>query len=510
MKRLALAAAMLLTACIFESDKRLTGGGSETEYIQVAGTVTVPHGHAAGARVRIRPAAWVHDPELPPGPGVKDTLTDGKGRFAFKGLPKGEYRLECAGDEGMGYSALVAVDTAYPDTSSRLPRIDAVLEPPGSLGMILADPRPGVDYFLQVEGMQRRILADGAGRMAVGLPQGTYNLRIVASPKVTLPAVFEGIRIRTDAHDSLPGIVLPTADGGGVPFIFDSNIGFAADDAAALTLLHALQTKGEIRLIATGTTNPSRPSPAVLDIINTHHGRGDIPVGAWKGGKPADRTGYDSALAASGLPHDLPAWDSLPTAAAAYARALESQPDSSVVMFCSGDVRNAWDLMRKSPALAARKIRRLVLVGGQFPAGKEFNFAASIARDTLPNMIRQVVEGWPGPIHFAGNQTGGDMACGACLATAATGGPLKRIYDMEIGSPNPIRPSTDLFGALYAVRGPQPLWDVVSGGTMAIADDGSNVWTEGSGSRLAYVARKGGPEAVASVLDSLLCALPKP
>jgi hypothetical protein len=246
----------------------------------------------------------------------------------------------------------------------------------------------------------------------------------------------------------------------------------------------------------------------VLDIIDTRHGRGGIPVGAWKGETPSDGNGYDRQVT-SEFPHDLPPWDSVPEAATVYRRALEGQPDGSVAFVCTGDVRNAWSLLRASRDLAARKIRTLILVGGAYPSGKEFNFTAGIARDTLPDMIREVVEGWPTPIRFVGAETGQDMATGGCLASAAAGGPLKRIYDLALGAPNPIRGSTDLAAVLYAVRGAQSYWSLVPGANV-IHDDGSNAWSPSPLTGQSYLLRNGGPEGVAAAVDSLLCAIPSP
>lgn len=512
MRKLIWAAAALLSACLFESPDKVAGGGSETEYLTLTGRVTAPDGTpAANCKIAIRPASWLYDPELPPGPGVKDTVTDTKGRYAVRVLPKGDYLVEGVWRDSLAFAIRVSVDSALPDTSSRIPRADGALAPTGTLTIGIAEPKPSLDYFVQVYGLQRKVLADSQGNAKVTLPAGEFSARVITSPKETLPAEFAHLVIRSGADTSLPAVVLPSSRGAGsIPFIFDSNIGFAVDDAAALTMLHTMADKGEIGIIATGTTNPSRTSDDVLDIINTWWNRGSIPVGTWKGEQPIDRSGYDSALANSGFAHDLPSWDSVPEAAAVYARALEGQPDSSVVMFCSGDVRNAWDLMRKSPALVKRKIKRLVLVGGEYPSGREFNFAASVARDTLPNMIKEVLAAWPGPIHFAGTETGEDMASCGCLSTAGVGGPLKRIYDLGLGSPNPIRPSTDLAGALYAVRGTQSYWSLVTEGGYAVSDDGTNEWRTDTDMQQSVLVRKGGPEGVAAALDSLICALPKP
>jgi len=503
------ACALLLAACIFESDNRVAGGGSETEYFTLTGTLGLPDGApAARCRITIRPAEFLFDPEFPPGRNERDTVTDAKGVFSVKGLAAGKYLVEAYSGDSLGFTAQAELANS---TDGKFAPVFVVggLQRTGTLTIALADPVPDLDYNLQIYGMRRRALAGSSGSAKVTLPPGEYRVRVISNSKDLAPALYTTVRIRSGADTVLTAVHLPPANGSGpVPLIFDSNIGFAVDDAAALTLLHALADRGEARILAVGTTNRTFASPAVLDIIDTYHGRGDIPVGVWKGEKVDSGTGYDKQVA-SEFPYDLPAWDAIPSAATVYRKALESQPDGAAVMVCTGDVRNAWALLRASRELVARKVRLLVVIGGGYPAGREFNFAAGVATDTLPNMIREVARDWPTPIHFAGTETGEDMTTGGCLASAAPGGPLKRIYDLRL-APNAIKPSTDLVGLLYAVRGPQSFWTLVNQGGNVIGDDGSNVWNAAPETDQSYLIRKGGPESVAASLDSLLCAIPAP
>ncbi len=509
MRLAAILSALALAACLFDNP-RVAGGGSETEYLTLTGVVTLPNGApAAGCRISVRPANWVYDPELPPGPGSTDTVTDAKGKYAIKVLPAGEYRVEGSLQDTLGFAANVLIPPR--DTGKGpLANLGNALRRDGGLSIGIAADKPDIDYFVQVYGMQRHALADSLGSAHVTLPPGVYRIRIVTSPRDFAPAEFSEVEIRSGADTILPAVVLPALKGSAaLPLIFDSNIGFAVDDAAALSMIHVLADRGEVVILAAGTSNPSRSSPAVLDAIDTYHGRAGIPVGAWKGEKPVNRTGYDSAVAAE-FPQDLPVWDSLPDAATVYRRALEGQPDGSAVLLCTGDARNAWALLRAAPAVVARKVKALVMIGGKYPSGMEFNFHASIARDTLPNMIREVAKDWPGPIHFTGTETGDDMATGGCLATAGAGGPLKRIYDLGLGAPNAIKPSTDIVGALYAVRGVQSYWSLHTGGGYVINDDGSDVWDSTLVVQHAALIRRGGPEGAAAAVDSLLCSMPNP
>src|SRR5712692_8689476 len=90
------------------------------------------------------------------------------------------------------------------------------------------------------------------------------------------------------------------------PLIFDTDMGNDVDDALALALLHALESRGECRLIAVTLTKDNPWAPVYVDLVNTFYGRAHIPVGIVKGGVtpenapmiqvPAERRRADGTL----------------------------------------------------------------------------------------------------------------------------------------------------------------------------------------------------------------------
>src|SRR5215471_14087303 len=74
------------------------------------------------------------------------------------------------------------------------------------------------------------------------------------------------------------------------PVIFDTDIGNDVDDALALAVLHALESRGECRLIAVTLTKDNPWAAPYVDLVNTFYGRAHIPVGVVKGSgiTPAD------------------------------------------------------------------------------------------------------------------------------------------------------------------------------------------------------------------------------
>ena len=64
-----------------------------------------------------------------------------------------------------------------------------------------------------------------------------------------------------------------------VPLIFDTDIGNDVDDALALGVVHALQSRGECELLAVTITKDHPQCAAFVDAVNTFYGRGGIPIG---------------------------------------------------------------------------------------------------------------------------------------------------------------------------------------------------------------------------------------
>jgi hypothetical protein len=64
-----------------------------------------------------------------------------------------------------------------------------------------------------------------------------------------------------------------------VRIIFDTDVGNDVDDVLALSMLHALQTRGECELLAVTITKPDELAGPFVDAVNTFYGRPGIPIG---------------------------------------------------------------------------------------------------------------------------------------------------------------------------------------------------------------------------------------
>src|ERR1017187_4912007 len=92
-----------------------------------------------------------------------------------------------------------------------------------------------------------------------------------------------------------------------VPVIFDTDMGNDVDDALALAMLHALESRGECRLLGVTVTKDNPWAAVYVDLVDTFYGRGRIPVGMVKGSgvtpdnskmiqAPAERCRVDGTL----------------------------------------------------------------------------------------------------------------------------------------------------------------------------------------------------------------------
>src|SRR5947199_10586115 len=83
----------------------------------------------------------------------------------------------------------------------------------------------------------------------------------------------------------LAALALASAFAQPTPVIFDTDMGNDVDDALALAMLHALESRGECRLIAVTITKDNLWSAVYVDLVNTFYGRAHIPIGVVMGSR---------------------------------------------------------------------------------------------------------------------------------------------------------------------------------------------------------------------------------
>src|SRR4029450_1766732 len=104
--------------------------------------------------------------------------------------------------------------------------------------------------------------------------------------------------------------------------------------------------------------------------INTYYGRGDIPIGVFKGkgSKLAEMGSPYAKIVSERCPHDPGLAARVPDVVSLYRRVLAAQPDGNVTMIAVGQMNNLVDLLTSPPdehsdlpgrALARRKLASL-------------------------------------------------------------------------------------------------------------------------------------------------------
>lgn len=303
---------------------------------------------------------------------------------------------------------------------------------------------------------------------------------------------------------------------GPVPVIFDTDMGNDIDDALALGVLHALQSRNECKILAVTLTKDEPSAAAFCDVINTFYGRGDIPIGVVKDGKTPEPSNYTGPVADRKVgqdylyPHDLVSGNDAPDAIRVLRQVLAGAEDHSVVMIQVGFSSNLARLL-DSPAddvapltgkeLVAKKCRLLSMMAGWFTPDrkKEYNVFVDVPS------ARKVFADWPTPIVVSGFEIGLAIKYPAVSIERdfdyVANHPLKAAYPLYQKMPYD-RETWDLTSALYAVRPDRGYFDLSPPGRIEVDDAAVTQWTaDPSGPHRFLMANA---EQVATVREALV------
>jgi len=306
-----------------------------------------------------------------------------------------------------------------------------------------------------------------------------------------------------------------------VPIIFDTDMGNDVDDALALGILHALESRGESKLLAVTVTKDNPYAAAFVDVIDTFYGRGSIPIGIVKGGKtpedsamirvPSERKKSDGSFV---YPRRLKLGEA-PDATAILRQTLARAKDASVVIVQVGFSTNLARLLDSrgdevSPLtgaqLAAKKVRLLVTMAGHFPpAQPEYNVATDIPS------AQKVFNEWPSPVVFSGFEIGNALLFPARSIerdfTWIMDHPVADAYRNYMKMPYD-RPTWDLTAALYAVRPDTNYFSLSPKGTVRVDEKGNTLFTASEGGKHRYLILDDG--AKARTLEALILLASQP
>jgi inosine-uridine nucleoside N-ribohydrolase len=312
-----------------------------------------------------------------------------------------------------------------------------------------------------------------------------------------------------------------------VPILFDTDMDTDCDDVGALAVLHALEQRGEARILGVVCDVPDPWAAACAQAVNHAAGRAEIPVGIvtgedlagsaryhrycghlaslaqWGWGRYNKPIGQDFRCQNPTAPPPLDAVD-------LYRQVLAAQEDHSVVIAAVGLLTALQKLLASPPdahsplngeELVRAKAKRLVTMGlGTFPHGEDgFNWRMD------SEAAAAVLNHWPAPLTVSA--WGADIHTGASLAEQTSpGNPVRRAYELFLQGPSKSRSSWDLVAVLFAVRGPGDLFREISGSRIHFDPrTGKHQWVQGaSGPAHTYFHPVVSNEALARVLETLM------
>lgn len=270
--------------------------------------------------------------------------------------------------------------------------------------------------------------------------------------------------------------------------IYDTDLGNDVDDALALGLIHALQSRGECELLAVTITKDHPLAASFTDAVNTFYRRGDIPIGVVRDG-PTRGQGKFLGLAeqrdngALRYPHSLRSGEDAPEATALLRRILAAQPDRSVVFVQVGFSSNLARLL-DSPAddvsalsgrdLVAAKARLLSIMAGAFqPIRGKRHLEYNVVND-IP-AAQTIAAKWPTPIVWSGYEIGIAISYPAVSIERdyryVDHHPVAEAYVLYSPPPHN-RPTWDLTSVLHAVRPERGYFGLSQPGRVVVEDDG--------------------------------------
>lgn len=187
-----------------------------------------------------------------------------------------------------------------------------------------------------------------------------------------------------------------------------------------------------------------------------------------------------------------------PTPVELYRTILSSAEDESIHIISIGGLINLADLLKSEAdhishlsgfQLISAKVSELIVMGGQYPSGWEYNFGGIDPKSTA-----EVVNHWPKnvKITYSGNELGGNVFSGQNFAQRfSPDSPVLSAYQWYVGRGSTIRQSWDPITTLYGIVGlewlsklrlrPMLAYANAFGYNSFNAANGSNAWVNDTG-----------------------------
>ncbi|MBN2294732.1 MAG: hypothetical protein JXM70_20050 [Pirellulales bacterium] len=250
--------------------------------------------------------------------------------------------------------------------------------------------------------------------------------------------------------------------------IFDTDMGSDCDDAGAMAVLHALADAGEVRILGViFSSGRNRYGVGTCDAINTWYGRGDLPLGQYKGtdvGDPRDHYTKRIATDTKLFGHDIV--NEAPDLVEVYKKILQDRPDHSVTIITVGHPHGLVHLMRdpRGADLVRAKVDRWVAMG---TGGWNFQAVGMSA------YCEELLKKWPTPFYMS--PSGKKVKTGnRLLPKTPKNNPVREAYRLWKTALTDGRSSWDQIAVLSFLR--PELFKIEHHGRIERKADGEVVW----------------------------------
>jgi inosine-uridine nucleoside N-ribohydrolase len=300
-----------------------------------------------------------------------------------------------------------------------------------------------------------------------------------------------------------------------VRLVLDTDIGNDVDDALALAIIHALQNRAEVRLLAVTITKDNRYAAPFVDLVNGFYGRPDIPIGVVHNGKTPenapmlevpvqrrDSTGHYL------YPRHIEDGSQTPEAVELLIRVLRQQPDHSVTIAQIGFSTNLARLLRAPHGreLVQQKVNALYLMAGNFVKPEpEYNVY------TDPESAKILFEEWPTPMILSGFEVG--------LAITFPHQAIERDFGYTDNHPiaeafriyvkkGQDRPNWDSTAVLEAIRPDRGYFELSERGRVSVGPNNTTVFTPNAQGNCRYLIIK--PDQIGRVRELMTTLVSEP
>ncbi|KAL7920776.1 Inosine/uridine-preferring nucleoside hydrolase domain-containing protein [Trichoderma austrokoningii] len=253
----------------------------------------------------------------------------------------------------------------------------------------------------------------------------------------------------------------------GQPIIIDTDLFSDVDDVGALTIANVLHNCGLADLRGVVINSPSYYGALGVSSLCTYFNNEDIPIAAFRpltNDAFFDKDNYLYGEYVSKLAYNWPrkVKDSAltPTPVDLYRTILSSADDDSIHIISIGGLTNLANLLKSEgdhishlsgPQLISAKVSELVVMGGQYPSGWEYNFGGIDPKSTA-----DVVDYWPKNVKvtYSGGELGGNVFSGQNFAQQLSpDSPVLSAYQWYVGRGSTVRASWDPITTLYGILG---------------------------------------------------------